>query len=283
MEIKNLLKPKISNYVIRKIFDLKSINMTWTSQMEEYVKLGLFILYQGFSTLQEFNTWLNARINEIYSSKDSTSKENQSFEITQPTLSRYLSGKISISKDRGLIFYKFLNLELETKKILMDKIREFSKDNWASINTRVILTDIVLLNFIVIRKILESDGLNDIDAIITPEADGIPLGVMLAQQLKRKCIYVRKNKRSEEVNFVQVEVQRFRNVVNYYLSLKELPPDSKVLLVDDIKRTGSTLSHLEELISKAGSKVVKKMVLINIIGEKDIVKDVDSFLELVSE
>ena len=214
---------------------------------------------------------------------DSKQNKKTSFEITQPTLSRYLSGKISISKDRGIMFFMFMNLELETKKILMNRIKEFSKDNWSSINTRVILTDVILLSFIVIKKILESDDFSNIDAIITPEADGIPLGVILAQQLKRKCIYVRKNKRSEDVNFVQVEVQRYRNVVNYYLSLKELPPNSNVLLVDDIKRSGSTLKHLEELVEKAGSKVVKKMVLINVKGDRDVITEVDSFLELPPE
>lgn len=259
------------------------MSLQWTDQTEQYVKLGLFLLYQEHPTLQEFNAWLNTKINTFIENNDSSFDKGQPFEVTQPTLSRYLSGKISISKERGITFYKFINVELETKKILMEKIQEYSKDNWASINTRVILTDIVLLNFIVIKKILETDDFSSIDAIITPEADGIPLGVMLAQQMKRKCIYVRKNKRSEEVNFVQVEVQRYRNVVNYYLSLKELPPDSKVLLVDDIKRSGSTLRHLEELVEKAGSKVVKKMVLINIKSKDDIVKDVDSFLELASD
>ena len=259
------------------------MSLQWTDQTEQYVKLGLFLLYQEFNSLQEFNAWLNTKINSLIKNVDSSTESGQPFEITQPTLSRYLSGKISISKDRGLTFYKFINLELETKKILMEKIKEYSKDNWAAINKGVILTDTVLLKFIVIKKNLDSEDLSSIDAIITPEADGIPLGVMLAQQLKRKCIYVRKNKRSEELNFVQVEVQRFRNVVNYYLSLKELPPDSKVLLVDDIKRSGSTLSHLEELVAKAGSKVVKKMVLINVKSKNDIVKDVDSFLELISD
>ena len=256
------------------------MNDQWSNQTEEYVQLGLFLLYQRHHTLQEFNYWLNNRIKD-YLVKNQYKKENKpSFEITQPTLSRYLSGKISISKDRGQLFYQIIDEELETKKILMEKITEFSRDNWNSINTRVILTDIVLLSFITIKKILESDDLSNIDAIITPEADGIPLGVILAQQLKRKCIYVRKNKRSEEVDFVQVEVQRYRNVVNYYLSLKELPPHSKVLLVDDIKRSGSTLKHLEHLVEKANSKVIKKLVLIDVASKHDIVTGVDSFLQL---
>lgn len=254
----------------------------WTSQSEEYVKLGLFLLSHNHDTLQNFTKWLNDQISNYLVDNDLKINNNKSFEITQPTLSRYLSGKISISKDRGIVLFEIIAIELETQKVLMEKIKEFSKDNWSSINTRVILTDIVLLNFIVAKKILDSDDLSSIDAIITPEADGIPLGVMLAQKLRCKCIYVRKNKRSEELNFVQVEVQRYRNVVNYYLSLKELPPNSKVLLVDDIKRSGSTLKHLEELIEKAGSRVSKKMVLIDIKSDDDKIKEVESFLQLHS-
>ena len=242
----------------------------WSSQQEEYVKLGLNILFQNFSTLNEFNSWLDIK------------SETQNF-ITEPTLSRYLSNKMGISQTKGEILLKIIDSELEMKKVLMDKIKEFSKDNWSSINTRVILTDIVLLTFIVMKKIHDNNDLFlNINAIVTPEADGIPLGVIIAQQLRCKCIYVRKNKTSEEENFVQVEVQRYRNVVNYYLSLKELPPNSKVLLVDDIKRSGSTLRHLEDLIKKAGSHVTKKMVLIDIKSKDELSSDVDSFLQLNS-
>ena len=259
---------------------MKTDDYPWTNQTEEYVKLGLFILFKEHKSLQEFNNWLNNKIEEYTQENNKEKNSKRPFEVTQPTLSRYLSGKISISKERGQTFLRIVNSELETTKILMDRIQDFSKDNWSSINTRVILTDISLLTFVVMQKILDSKNLENVDAIITPEADGIPLGVILAQQLKCKCIYVRKNKRSEEINFVQVEVQRYRNVVNYYLSLKELVPQSNVLLVDDIKRSGSTLKHLEELVEKAGSKVIKKLVLIDVKGENDIVTEVDSFLQL---
>ena len=50
--------------------------------------------------------------------------------------------------------------------------------------------------------------------------------------------------------------------------------------MDDIKRSGSTLKHLEELVEKAGSRVVKKMVLIDVKGENDVVTGVDSFLQV---
>ena len=253
----------------------------WTSQTEEYVKLGLFILSKEHKTLQEFSTWINNRLKNYFIEK-TDEITTETFEIIQPTLSRYLSGKIGISQKKGSVLLKLIDKELNMTKIIMDKIQEFSTDNWVSINTRVILTDITFLTFIVIKKILQSNDFSTIDAIVTPEADGIPLGVILAQELQCKCIYVRKNKRSEDTDFVQVEVQRYRNVVNYYLSKKELPPDSKVLLVDDIKRSGSTLKHLEELIEKAESRVIKKMVLIDIKSEGDKIKNVDSFLELKS-
>lgn len=245
---------------------------TWSSQVEEYVKLGLHLLFQRKQPMKltEFKEWLE---------KES---KIENF-ITEPTLSRYLSNKMGISQTKGEILLKIIDSELEIEKILMDRIKEFSKDNWSSINTRVILTDIVLLTFVVMKKITDrSDDLNNINAIVTPEADGIPLGVILAQQLKCKCIYVRKNKRSEDTEFVSVEAQRYRNVVNYYLSLKELPPNSNVLLVDDIKRSGSTLKHLEELVKKAGSHVSKKMVLIDIETKNQQISDVESFLKLNS-
>jgi adenine/guanine phosphoribosyltransferase-like PRPP-binding protein len=257
-----------------------SLENKWSNQIEKYVKLGLFILSNNHKTLQDFTLWLNKAVYSFINLNNHLNNEKELFELTSPTLSRYLSDKIGISKDRGLIFYEIIKEELEIKKILQKKILEFSKDNWKSINTRIILTDINFLTFIVIQKILLSNyNYSTIDAVITPEADGIPLGVIFAQQLRCKCIYVRKNKRSEDKEYVQVEVQRFRNVINYYLSLNELPINSKVLLVDDICRSGSTLQHLEDLIKKAGSKVVKKLVLINIVN-KDAINNIESFIDL---
>lgn len=255
-----------------------TINGEWTNKSEEYIKLGLTILFRKFKSLQDFASWLNNEIEQV----SNKNNDNSKFAILEPTLSRYLTNKIGISQRKGKILQNIIDSELEIQNIIQDKIKDFAKDNWVSINTRVILTDIVLLTFIVIKKLQEMSDSKNIDAIITPEADGIPLGVILAQQLKCKCIYVRKNKRAEDTDFVQVEVQRYRNVVNYYLSLKELPPDSKVLLVDDIKRSGSTLKHLEELIEKAGSKVIKKMVLIDVKGNNDVIKKIDSFLQLTA-
>jgi len=277
---------KLLNYVFRKYLYFKfSIlhlmsNSSWDNSLENYVKSGLLILQRNFQTLQEYSQWLNNEISQFFIN----SKENffDIFEITTPTLSRYLANKIGISKERGLVLLAIINQNLDIPTLIKNKIDEFGKKNWQSINTRLVLTDVPFLSFIVNKTILSWDKelSENIFAIVTPEADGIPFGVILAHFLNCKCIYVRKNKRAEENDFIHLEFQRYRNVVNYYLSLKELPKNSKCIVVDDIKRSGSTLGHITELVEKAGSKVIKKLVLIDVPSENSFENDVESLLKL---
>ena len=180
-------------------------------------------------------------------------KKFESKFITTATLSRYINNKLNISEDNAELLMHFLRDQFVLPNYLQEHYSIISgKED--TINTRKLLVNIPILKFFSYLTIVDNfDVFRDTDYIVAPEVDGIPLGVTVANLLQVPCVYVRKNKKYLEFppeSYYQVEVSRFKDIETLILSRNEIQPYSKIILCDDVVRSGKTVEALYLLLQK---------------------------------
>ncbi len=100
----------------------------------------------------------------------------------------------------------------------------------------------------------------DVDALMTAEVKSIPLAHALAVRLKRPYIVARKTRKPYMVGAMSVEVLSITTGApqTLWLDGKDLGlvQGKRILLVDDVISTGSTLAGMRKLVAEAGGTVV---------------------------
>ena len=107
----------------------------------------------------------------------------------------------------------------------------------------------------------------EFDIIFTAEAKSIPLAYEMAKQAGRNdYVVARKAKKMYMKNVVSNEVDSITTAGKQHLYLGQTEVDKvkgkKVLIVDDVISTGSSLKAMEELVKKAGGNIVGKMAVL---------------------
>lgn len=100
----------------------------------------------------------------------------------------------------------------------------------------------------------------DIDALMTAEVKSIPLAHALAVRMKRPYVVARKTRKPYMVGAMSVEVLSITTGAPQTLWLdgkdRYLVDGKRILLVDDVISTGSTLEGMKKLVAEGGGAVV---------------------------
>ena len=107
----------------------------------------------------------------------------------------------------------------------------------------------------------------EFDIIFTAEAKSIPLAYEMAKLAgMNEYVIARKAKKMYMKNIVEVEVASITTAGKQHLYLGQTEVDKvkgkRVLIVDDVISTGSSLKAMEELVKKAGGIIVGKMAVL---------------------
>ena len=100
----------------------------------------------------------------------------------------------------------------------------------------------------------------DIDALMTAEVKSIPLAHALAVRMKLPYVVARKTRKPYMVGAMSVEVLSITTGAPQTLWLDgkdlHLVKGKRIVLVDDVISTGSTLAGMKKLVAEAGGTVV---------------------------
>ena len=99
----------------------------------------------------------------------------------------------------------------------------------------------------------------EINKILTIEASGIAMAVMVAYVFQCPLVFAKKSKtKNISSNVWAVEVESFThgNTNTVIVSKEYLGPDDRVLIIDDFLATGAALKGLKTLVEQAGGTVV---------------------------
>jgi adenine phosphoribosyltransferase len=111
----------------------------------------------------------------------------------------------------------------------------------------------------------------DYDILVTAEAKSIPLAYALSVETKKPYVVLRKTYKPYMGDAIQAETLSITTGQPQILILDEkdraLVSGKKVIIVDDVISTGSTLQGMRMILDKAGAKVVAETAIMTE-GEK---------------
>ena len=111
----------------------------------------------------------------------------------------------------------------------------------------------------------------DYDILVTAEAKSIPLAYALSLETKKPYVVLRKSYKPYMGEAIQAETLSITTGQPQTLILDEkdkvLVSGKKVIIVDDVISTGSTLQGMRMILDKAGAKVVAETAIMTE-GEK---------------
>jgi len=205
----------------------------------------------------------------LESMKDYLAKSN--VEVSIANLSRYINGKaLPKSKLKGEILKVLVgnkDIGLTIKDLIDSHIREWTDSlGNTAVNNTYLLNDSKTLKAILFLAIQQGIIPRDVDKIITAEVDGIPVALTLAHLLNIDCIYARRKKPLGTTECIAEDIQSMTSgrIETIYLPEKFIKHDERVLIVDDVIRSGSTQKALVELVRRSSGVPVKIIILAGI-------------------
>lgn len=107
----------------------------------------------------------------------------------------------------------------------------------------------------------------EVDVIVGLESRGFLVGPILAYQLKKSFVPIRKkNKLPGEVIKAEYELEYGTDILE--LAVESIPPNSKCLLIDDLIATGGSLKAAISLIEKVKAQPIGALVCIELVELK---------------
>lgn len=185
--------------------------------------------------------------------------------ISPPILWRYVSNNMRPSKERAEQILSSLVEKGVLRKIVADHVRIISKDI-VNVYELVYNKDIIKLAAYEAYYYFRDANIN---AVITVEVDGIPVAVSIALILDVDAIVAKKRKELGYEEFYEdTYLSRDPPVLtSVYVPKSLLKKNMRILIVDDLLRSGRTLASLVRIIREAKAIPVGVFSIVSIGSE----------------
>lgn len=191
--------------------------------------------------------------------------EEGGLRLTPVDLSRYVTGAVLPSPQRAL---EILQLLAEKNALGIAIRRALVVDERGVVNVARVAYDTKILRLAAARAYFEFGNLK-VNRVLTAAVNGLPLAAFVANALDAELCAARQEMEPGIDNYIEVKYfapdpPRYTRL---YLPSFMLGSPDKVVIVDDLLRTGRTLNALCELASAKGASVEAVLSLVAV-GEE---------------
>ena len=183
-------------------------------------------------------------------------------DIPETVLCRYVRGNILPNYSRAVEILK----KLENAKILEKILERIVRiDELGVVNIYSIAFNKNLLTLASIRafNIFKNSS---IDSVLTAAANGIPLASLVSNLLDVDLVVAKKDRDPSltEVLEAQFISPNPPTLTSLFIPRYSISKNSRVLVVDDLIQSGRTLSALNELVIRSGSRIVSLFAIVSV-------------------
>lgn len=180
--------------------------------------------------------------------------------LPPPVLNRYIRGHVLPREDRAKAIIEFAEKYVDLKEEVINRI-SFDKRGFFD-NTKIIF-DVTLLKLIS-SKIVCTLAEWKPEKVLTAASDGIPLATLIASELGVDMIYAKREREVGVKSFIEETCLLGDTgiTVTLYIPKSAIRSRERILVVDDIIRTGETQRALVNIVQKARGVLVGIFVLI---------------------
>ncbi|MET1129164.1 MAG: phosphoribosyltransferase family protein [Thermoproteota archaeon] len=201
--------------------------------------------------------------------------------IPRSVLAQYVTGSRVPSPGQAALIVERVLKVVNLAQIITSKLRTMG----SIADLEDVVLDPLILNLVSLWAERRYSG--RIDVVLSAETIGIPLATAVALSLGARLVIARRRPESTVREYIRAEAgEPPFEVKVFYIPRDKLPPGLRVLLVDDLARTGITLEALARGVKRAGC-TVEAAVIIIALGSKwrerlrrAGVSDVHAFLEI---
>lgn len=185
-----------------------------------------------------------------------------------PVMSRYINGKVlpSFTRSQRIV-------SLFTQTYLVDVLKEKIVNQDGFYDMTQVNSDIMLQKVIGKVAFKEFSYIGNINKILTVATNGIPIAVQVANEFNARLIIAKKSL-DWPGDYVCQRLNKTPSLIEYlYIPKKSIKKGEKVLIVDDLIRTGATVSCLNSLIEKAKARTAGVFAIVAVKGTIERLKN----------
>ncbi|MEB3780242.1 MAG: hypothetical protein GSR85_08445 [Desulfurococcales archaeon] len=194
-------------------------------------------------------------------------------------LSRYVTGSIVPSYEHAERIWRGLRSSIEPRRAILESASLFN----GVIDLTPVVTDPLMLKLISL-EFYERFKDKGVSKILVPETSGISLASAMSLAFNVPMVIARRRKHNPYMEYIEEHIMEPPTYLNiFYIPKRALTRWDKVLIVDDIIQSGMTLSVMEKLVRKTGSKLAGVAALVVIGGEwrkRTQVREVEALITL---
>lgn len=175
------------------------------------------------------------------------------FNLPPPIIWRYIQGEVLPSSDRALDILNTIISKEVVKKIIENDVKVY--DGIVAIYN--IIYDHSLLKLIGYEAYTSFKDENP-TVILTAEVDGIPVALSVAEYFDAKVAIAKRRKEIGFKSYLEYSYLSHEppSITTLYLPSSLLTKRDKILIVDDVLRTGRTLKALLNIAKRSGAPVI---------------------------
>ena len=180
-------------------------------------------------------------------------------------LNRYVNGHVLPGEERARELVD--GVGRETLAAALEE--RLSRDEEGYVDNSAVVFDQSFLD-LVAPVAAESFAFETPDVVLTAATDGITLASAMARQFGARCAYAKGSKETAVDDFIEAR-QRLQSGIEltYYLPESAIDAGDRVLVVDDLIRSGETQAILLDIVESADATAVGVFTLIAV-GEEGI-------------
>lgn len=206
-------------------------------------------------------------------------KLTKDLELSTPVLSRYVNGHVLPKLERAKKIIEYFEDQ---------KFREM-------LDSRVIVKEDDTLNVMPLiqsTKLLETMGkyvttkFGSVDKVLTAETDGIPIAVQVANHYGTKLVIAKEKQELGVDEFLEERCSISPTIKYLNIPKDSIKEGEKVLIVDDLIRSGQTIETLIRFVKRSDAEVAGVFTAVSVDGgmrklkeRSDLNCDFDSLLK----
>lgn len=182
------------------------------------------------------------------------------FHLPATVLNRYIMGKVLPNEDRAKEFISYFRKRYSVQEEIKKRIK---CDDEGYFDNSTILYDTLLL-----KEVAEhvAERFPRTQKVLTSETDGLPVAYSISLRLGVDAVYARKNKEVGITDYIEETYvpSSSGRLMSLYLPVGAIHKNERVLIVDDILRSGETQRALIKLAERSGASIYGIFMVITI-------------------
>ncbi|BFH73318.1 phosphoribosyltransferase family protein [Sulfurisphaera javensis] len=187
------------------------------------------------------------------------------FNIQESLLCRYVNGATIPSEVHAKEILDKLKSKEFLTKFLLNKI-VIHEDGYIDTSGLLFYPNLLkILIEIYYHRFFET---KNITKIVTVAVNGIPFATLTAEALAKPLVIIKKHKDSIFIDYIDESLKESDGVVtSIFLRKDYIVKSDKILIIDDVIRSGKTIITASKLVKKAGADVVGALVIATVGNE----------------